>query len=134
MDDLHIFSDGSGIEGNIGAVAIALPTHDQLPHQLGTDDEDTVFEALNSFLKKCKASQMALCPHCKKPETITHYLLHCRKYHLQQHILKAKAGKVANSVPRLLNDPKNPHCTLCYIAAMRRFRNYTDVAIDDDHK
>ncbi|KIJ52973.1 hypothetical protein M422DRAFT_81066, partial [Sphaerobolus stellatus SS14] len=80
--------------------------------------------ALNSFLKKCKAVPSALCPHCKKPETVAHYLLHCKKFHPQRRILKAEAGKAANSVPRLLNDPKNVRCTLRYIAATKRFRNY----------
>ncbi|KIJ22827.1 hypothetical protein M422DRAFT_276688 [Sphaerobolus stellatus SS14] len=88
--------------------------------------------ALNSFLKKCKATRTALCPHCKTPETVTHFLIFCKKYNSQRRILKTEAGKAANSISRLLADPKGVRCTLRFIAATKRFKNYLDVALEDD--
>ncbi|KIJ31509.1 hypothetical protein M422DRAFT_214246, partial [Sphaerobolus stellatus SS14] len=87
--------------------------------------------ALNSFLKKCKAVPLALCPHCKQSETVVHYLIFCKKYTAQRRTLRREAGRAASSVSRLLNDPKSVHCTLRFIAATKRFRNYLDVAIGD---
>lgn len=46
MDDLQIFSDGSGIDGKIGAAATIfnLPNKPMLHYHLGSDKEHTVFE------------------------------------------------------------------------------------------
>ncbi|KAF8582194.1 hypothetical protein K439DRAFT_1351961 [Ramaria rubella] len=38
---------------------------------------------LNVFLKKTKAVDSVLCHECGQPETIAHYLLHCRRYTTQ---------------------------------------------------
>ncbi|KAF8573797.1 hypothetical protein K439DRAFT_1281873, partial [Ramaria rubella] len=35
---------------------------------------------LNVFLKKIKAADSTLCSTCHLPETVAHYLLHCRRY------------------------------------------------------
>src|SRR6266481_1078106 len=34
---------------------------------------------LQLFLKKIKASDSALCPRCIAPESVPHFLLHCRR-------------------------------------------------------
>ena len=80
---------------------------------------------LNAFLKKIKAVDSALCPKCKQPETVGHYLLFCQRYARQRRILAREAGKAANSISRLLSEPKALKATLHYIVATRRFRDYT---------
>ena len=44
MDDIQIFSDGSGSKGNIGAAAVTLQDGPALRHRLGKDSKHTVFE------------------------------------------------------------------------------------------
>jgi len=85
---------------------------------------------LNVFLKKCKAVPSPLCRQCKQPETVTHFLIHCRRYLPARAALKKEVGKAANSVSRLLSDPKLIHSTLRYISATRRLKDYTDLKTD----
>ena len=40
--------------------------------------------ALNMFLKKIRAFESALCPRCAAPESVSHFLLHCRRYMSQR--------------------------------------------------
>ena len=44
MDDLQLFTDGSGYEKKIGAAAITLSPPSSLQNHLGKDDSHTVFE------------------------------------------------------------------------------------------
>ncbi|KIJ52480.1 hypothetical protein M422DRAFT_87158, partial [Sphaerobolus stellatus SS14] len=80
--------------------------------------------ALNAFLKKTKAVTTPMCHTCKLPETVPHYLLHCRRYITQRRVLKREAGKAANSIANLLSNPKVIKSTLRYIAATKRFKDY----------
>ncbi|KIJ47914.1 hypothetical protein M422DRAFT_84758, partial [Sphaerobolus stellatus SS14] len=80
--------------------------------------------ALNAFLKKTRAITTPICHTCRTPETVTHYLLHCRRYATPRRMLKRKAGKAANSVASLLSDPRVIKSTLRYIAETKRFRDY----------
>jgi ribonuclease HI len=45
IDDIKIFSDGSGLKGKIGTAAIWPDTKDVLHFQLGSSRRHTVFEA-----------------------------------------------------------------------------------------
>jgi hypothetical protein len=87
--------------------------------------------ALNTFLKKIKAVQTALCLTCQQPETVTHFLIHCKRYHTQRKSLKREVGKAANSVAQLLGHPKVIRSTLKFIAATRRFKDYIDIIPQD---
>ncbi|KIJ25198.1 hypothetical protein M422DRAFT_108546, partial [Sphaerobolus stellatus SS14] len=40
----------------------------------------TGFIGLNSYLYKVKAVDSPKCPHCQVTESVTHFLLHCRRY------------------------------------------------------
>jgi hypothetical protein len=62
---------------------------------------------LNIFLKKIGAAELALCPTCCSPETVTHFLLHCKQYNKGRCELRQAIGKAACSLPYLLNVPKN---------------------------
>ena len=87
--------------------------------------------ALQLFLKKIKAENSVLCPHCIAPESVAHFLLHCRRYTSQRHKLRFKVGIAATSVSRLLSDEKVIPHTLNYIADTRRFGHYLDVGSQD---
>ena len=50
MDDIQIFSDGSGSKGNIGAAAVTLQDGPALPHRLGKDSKHTVLKGKLSAL------------------------------------------------------------------------------------
>ena len=69
---------------------------------------------------------------CCKPETVSHYLKHCRRYTEQQITLKAKMGKAGHSIPQLLGDPKTIPHTLQYIQNTGRFTDYSDVVQEHD--
>jgi len=86
---------------------------------------------LCAFLKKIKAINSALCPHCQKPETVPHFLLHCDKFINAHRRLRYKVGKVATSLSRLLSNKKNIPHTLRYIVDSKRFEFYTNIA---DHR
>ena len=83
--------------------------------------------ALNMFLWKIRACDSALCSHCVSPESVSHFLLHCRRYTSQRRKMRYKVGVAATSVPRLLSDAEVIPHTLRYIAETARFEKYLDV-------
>jgi len=87
--------------------------------------------ALQLFLKKIKAMESVLCPHCAAPELVAHFLLHCHRYTSQCRKLRCKVGIAASSIPRLLSDKKVVSHTLNYVADTRWFGNYLDVGSQD---
>jgi ribonuclease HI len=89
--------------------------------------------SLNLFLKKIKAEESALCKHCREPETVAHYLKHCKRFTMQRGKLRYKIGKASHSIPRLLGDPKIIPATLRYIQDTGRFDKYTDIAPKTDY-
>ena len=87
--------------------------------------------ALQLFLKKIKATESALCPHCISPESVAHFLLHCHRYTSQQCKLRYKVSIAATSISWLLSDEKVIPHTLNYIADTRHFGHYLDVGSQD---
>ena len=85
---------------------------------------------LQLLLRKIKAEESALCPHCSAPESVSHFLLYCSKYTDQRQSLHFKTGIAASSMPWLLNDAKVVPHTLRYIADTKRFSSYLDVGKD----
>jgi|SRR5882724_6617831 len=50
-----------------------------------------------------KATKSVLWPHCQKLESVSHYLLFCKKFTDACHQLRFKVGKVAISLLKLLS-------------------------------
>jgi hypothetical protein len=90
--------------------------------------------SLNLFLKKIKAVDSALCKRCREPETVTHYLKHCKRFTAQRTRLRDEVGKAAHSTPHLVGDPKTIPATLRYIQDTRRFEKYDDIAPEHGNK
>jgi hypothetical protein len=83
--------------------------------------------SLNLFLKKIKVVDSALCKRCCEPETVTHYLKHCKRFTAQRARLRDKVGKASHSTPHLLGNPKTIPATLRYIQDTGRFDKYDDI-------
>ena len=83
---------------------------------------------LNTFLKKINAVNSALCKRCREPETLAHYLKHCKAYNESRQALKCEAGKAAQSIPRLLGDPHTIPHTLRFIQSSECFWDYLNIA------
>ncbi len=88
--------------------------------------------ALHTFLKKIHISESALCPRCHSPETVSHFLFYCTKFTIQCRALRAKVSIASMSMRRLLNDAKCTTHMLRYIANMKQFKDYLDVAPHSD--
>jgi len=84
--------------------------------------------ALHLFLKKIKAADSALCPHCLKPESVPHYLLYCKRFPDAHCQLRFRVSKAATLLSKLLSSKKVILHTLFYIACSKRFKNYVDFA------
>ena len=84
--------------------------------------------ALHIFLKKIKATDLVLCPCCLKPESVSHFLLHCKKFTDPCFQLRSKEGKVAMSLSRLLSNEKVIPHTLHYIVSTKRLEHYAYIA------
>jgi hypothetical protein len=82
---------------------------------------------LNAFLRKIRAIDSALCSSCHAPETVAHFLLHCKSCHNERQQLWRAIGKVACSLPCLLNMPKNIGHTVKYIKNTNRFKDYKEM-------
>jgi hypothetical protein len=82
---------------------------------------------LNIFLRKISTVDSALCPRYCAPEIVAHFLLHCKHFDNERKVLKWSIGKVASSLPRLLNMPKNISHTTKYIERSNRFKDYRDM-------
>lgn len=45
---------------------------------------------LNFFLFRIKATDSPLCPRCRVPETVPHFILHCRRFTSERAVLRAR--------------------------------------------
>src|SRR5882724_2420824 len=70
---------------------------------------------IHIFLKKIKAAESALCPHCQKPESVSQYLLYFKNFTDAHCQLRFKVGKAATSLSKLLSSEKVIPHTLLYI-------------------
>jgi hypothetical protein len=84
--------------------------------------------ALNCFLRKIKAVDSALCSVCRAPETVAHFLLHCKRYVDARRSLRRDVGKGVVSLRQLLNGQKVVLNTLRFIARTARLKYYLNVA------
>ena len=84
--------------------------------------------ALYIFLRKIKATESALCPHCETPETILHFFFYCTKDCTQRRLLCAKVGIASTSLARLVTDAMCLPHMLKYVADTKRFKHYANVA------
>jgi len=84
--------------------------------------------SLCTFLKKIKAVDSALCLHCQKPETVSHYLLFCNKFTDAHCQLRFKVSNAATSLSKLLSCEKVIPHMLHYIMNSKRFENYTNIS------
>ena len=81
---------------------------------------------LQFYLHRFKLADSPVCPQCNEhPETVTHYLFHCRKYAKQRAQLKKDLKPGTRLDLRILGDKKNLTALFKFIKASNRF--------DEDH-
>ena len=83
--------------------------------------------ALNMFLWRIRACDSVLCAHCVSPESVAHFLLHCRRYTSQRRKMRYKVGVATTSMLQLLSNAEVIPHTLHYIAKTARFEKYLDI-------
>ncbi|KAL1678576.1 hypothetical protein EV122DRAFT_211832, partial [Schizophyllum commune] len=84
---------------------------------------------LNGYLARVKAVDSPLCTSCRAPETVEHYLLHCRRFRQERHRLRLSMGRVPLKMTTLLGDPRYRTQLLTYVRDTGRFSQYTDMGI-----
>ncbi|KAJ7704951.1 hypothetical protein B0H17DRAFT_864088, partial [Mycena rosella] len=79
---------------------------------------------LNAYLARFGAVDSSLCLACREPETVTHFLLTCRRFTGQRDVLR-RALYADNRQPlnkrSLLGKCKNKGALLAYVASNNRF-------------
>lgn len=91
---------------------------------------------LNAHLFRCKASDTPLCANCGVPETVSHYLLACRRFDLERHALRVSTKLRDLQLRELLSvDSKHISATLTFVKASRRFPSIflSSEEADNDH-
>ena len=79
---------------------------------------------LNCFLARIGAVDSPLCAVCRVPESVSHYLLTCRRYLAPRHTLRsAVSGPL--SLRSTLGNPKARTAVLDFVAATGRFPAYS---------
>src|SRR5271156_6496278 len=77
---------------------------------------------LQFYLHRFKLADSPVCPQCNEhPETVTHYLFHCRKYAKQRAQLKKDLKPGTRLDLRILGDKKNLTALFKFIKASNRF-------------
>ncbi|KAK7012564.1 ribonuclease H-like domain-containing protein [Favolaschia claudopus] len=80
---------------------------------------------LNAFLHRIKVTDSPLCLRCKQPETVSHYLLTCRRFLTARHTLRQSLKPSTSfNLSSLLSNHKNIRHTLQYIKTTVRFPFY----------
>jgi len=80
--------------------------------------------ALNSFLHRIGAADSPLCSHCRAPETVEHYLLHCSRFSTQRSALRARLKRPLNSIHALLANKRGILATVKYVQETNRLKHY----------
>ncbi|KAJ6611353.1 hypothetical protein B0H10DRAFT_1809644 [Mycena sp. CBHHK59/15] len=82
---------------------------------------------LNAYLARFGAVDSSLCPACREPETVNHFLLTCRRFTGQRDVLR-RALYADDRQPlnkrSLLGKCKNKGALLAYIVSTNRFPRY----------
>ncbi|KAJ7158599.1 hypothetical protein C8R46DRAFT_823595, partial [Mycena filopes] len=79
---------------------------------------------LNAYLARFGAVDLSLCPVCREPETVNHFLLACRRFSGQRDVLRCALyaeGRQQLNKRSLLGKYKNKGALLAYVAATNRF-------------
>ncbi|EIN04138.1 hypothetical protein PUNSTDRAFT_76910 [Punctularia strigosozonata HHB-11173 SS5] len=78
--------------------------------------------ALAKHLYRIKKVNSPVCPGCRTHgETVSHYLMHCRKYDTERGALRRDLGIRGSNIKFLLTDSKAFPALFRYIAATGRF-------------
>ena len=77
---------------------------------------------LNVFLHRIRAAESPLCVRCQCPETVEHYLIHCRRFVPERVALRLHVKTL--QVGRLLTSLRQRKPLLDYIRATERFPKY----------
>ncbi|KAF9455831.1 hypothetical protein BDZ94DRAFT_1230533 [Collybia nuda] len=70
---------------------------------------------LNAYLSRMKLIDSPLCPHCHVLEMVDHFLLHCRWFNTQRHILHLSLGKAPFTCRSLLGRRAHTKNLLQYV-------------------
>ena len=77
---------------------------------------------LQAYLYRFKLAETPTCPSCGiKPETVSHYLLHCVTYVAQRRRLQRSLGRDQSLGLEILGDEKRTKPLMAYINNMKRF-------------
>ncbi|MBW0577453.1 hypothetical protein O181_117168 [Austropuccinia psidii MF-1] len=100
--------------------------HTSIIHQLRCNHT-----TLNDHLFRIKLRGDPLCNTCQRPETVKHYLTHCKKYKLQRKKMKdvMRKKKITynnQNLIRLLDNPLAIQDLLVYIGEMKRFTGFKE--------
>ncbi|KDQ09212.1 hypothetical protein BOTBODRAFT_117520, partial [Botryobasidium botryosum FD-172 SS1] len=71
------------------------------------------------------AADSPLCTHCRAPETVEHYLLHCSRYNAQRSRLRTCLKRPLNSLHALLANSRGIHATVQYVRDTNRLKHYS---------
>lgn len=83
---------------------------------------------LNAYLARFGAVDSSLCPTCREPETVNHFLLTCRRFARQRNVLRRALlddDRQPLTKRSLLGKPKNRAALLAYVVSTNRFPCYT---------
>lgn len=80
--------------------------------------------ALNSFLFRIRRSDSPLCIRCQEPETVTHFLFHCRRYSADRLTFFTSLNSHRPDSKLVLGDPKHFSLLASYLKRTNRFPQY----------
>lgn len=80
--------------------------------------------ALNSFLHRIRRADSPLCTRCQEPETVTHFLFHCRRYLTDRLTLLTSLKHHRLDSKLVLGNPDNFSLLASYLTRTNRFPQY----------
>lgn len=93
---------------------------------------------LNHFLKRIQATEDDRCPHCRRKETTTHYLIYCQKYKhkrrkFRNDLKEAEIKVDTRGADKILDNPNTYPYLADYIISTGRFEHLQVYIEKDDH-
>ncbi|SJL09301.1 uncharacterized protein ARMOST_12678 [Armillaria ostoyae] len=80
---------------------------------------------LNNYLHKSKATRSRMCEYCNVPETVSHFLLTCRRYSNERQALRRRTKITNLQLCHLISaNSKHIHATISFINKTGRLPNY----------